>query len=150
MVALANANTPAIGAAISCFGLDAARCVIDVPSPLDELESRRVDGTDPKVAAAAAGTFKLGPGMLSSVRLWMLGGRLHVDLHADSRLYLRTRLGSYARGVELVPVDADDPYRFDLVARGISGSLVFVPGPNGSIDTIRMTDLDGPMELFRT
>jgi len=149
-VAVANANTPAIGAAVHRLGIDTASALLDLPSVEADLAARTAEGPTSALAEELAGPWQVGPGLLTSVRMLMNGGRrLQVERRRDGSLAIRTRLGTYKGGIPLVPVDADDPLRFDALTAGLRSSMAFARNADGVVDRLLVDDVDGPLELFR-
>ena len=77
------------------------------------------------------------------------GRRLRVAGNPTGGLSVHSRMGLYRHGVALVPVDADDPLRFDAVTAGLLSSMAFARNGSGVVDRLLINDVDGPLELVR-
>lgn len=87
------------------------------------------------------GTYGPLKGLNTNARVWlMLGGEVEV-LEQKGKLILRSMSGPFAKGVELFPVDPNDPLVFENVSDGKLLRLAFQRNSSGVIDRISFSNL---------
>jgi hypothetical protein len=85
----------------------------------------------------APGLYELTPGRLTNFRPATGIGRVNIEREGE-RLTLRSRWGDYKRGVELLPVDANDPLIYAVLPEdGETYYFIFTRGADGRIDGLR-------------
>jgi CubicO group peptidase (beta-lactamase class C family) len=134
VVALTN-NSSFIGAHLLAHGV--LRSLLGVPDPASELARTDV-APSPHLWPELAGHYAPAPGFLTNIRSWqMVGGEVQV-LVKNRRLVIRglSMIPVLRRGLELHPVDPDDPLLFAVEAEGLVVPIAFSRREPGCIDSV--------------
>jgi hypothetical protein len=134
VVALTN-NSSFIGAHLLAHGL--LRSLLGVSDPATELPRPDV-APSPHLWSELAGFYAPAPGFLTNVRSWqMVGGEVQV-LVKNRRLLIRalSLMPELRKGLELHPVDNDDPLLFAVEVGGIVIPVAFTREEPGCIESV--------------
>jgi CubicO group peptidase (beta-lactamase class C family) len=134
VVVLTN-NSSFIGAHLLAHSV--LRSLLGVPDPSAELPSADVLSS-PHLWSEVAGHYAPKPGFLTNLRSWqMVGGEVQV-LVKNRRLIIRglSMIPVLRKGLELRPVDPDDPLLFAVEAEGLLVPVAFARNEPGCIDSV--------------
>jgi CubicO group peptidase (beta-lactamase class C family) len=134
VVVLTN-NSSFVGAHL--LGAAVLRSLLGVPDPATELPSAGV-APDPHLWPELIGYYAPEPGFLTNIRSWqMVGGEVQV-LVKHRRLLIRalSPIPALRRGLELHPVDPDDPLLFAVESDGLVVPVAFARKEPGCIDRV--------------
>jgi CubicO group peptidase (beta-lactamase class C family) len=134
VVALTN-NSSFIGAHLLAHGV--LRSMLGAVDPSAELLKADV-APSPHLWSELAGYYAPTPGFLTNLRSWqMVGGEVEV-LVKSRRLIIRglSMLPVLRRGLELYPVDPDDPLLFAVEVEGLVVPVAFARNEPGCIDSV--------------
>ena len=132
----ANANTRMI----YHFGKAVLRDLIGL-EPLEERLPKKGVAQSPFLWKDLVGTYQPYKGLNSNTRIWMtFGGEVEIYV-AGGKLMMRSLTGAYKDGIELYPVDQDDPLAFENVTDGRLIQLAFLRNAEGFIDHLSISAL---------
>jgi hypothetical protein len=134
VVVLTN-NSSFIGAHLLAHSV--LRSLLGVPDPSAELPRADVLSS-PHLWSELAGHYAPKPGFLTNLRSWqMVGGEVQV-LVKNRRLIIRglSMIPVLRKGLELRPVDPDDPLLFAVEAEGLLVPVAFARNEPGCIDSV--------------
>ncbi len=132
----ANSNTRDI----YHFGKDVLRSLMGLPGYEKRLPKPDVAIT-PHLWKDMVGSYAPYKGFNSNARIWLTYGG-EIEIYTDgSKLKMRSLSGPYKKGIELYPVDSNDPLSFENVTNGKLMQLAFQRNAEGFIDHLSISAL---------
>ena len=118
------------------ISLDLMRRLLDLPDPVAQLPNPAVP-EHPELWGDLCGSYGPLPGPNTNFRHWnTIGAKVEV-LVDGNHLVMRSPDGLYKDGVQLHPVDANDPLIFEIALQGIAQKVVFQRNAAGYIDRLQ-------------
>ncbi len=116
---------------------DLMRRLLDIPDPATQLPNPDVP-EHPALWAAICGNYGPTPGPNTNFRQWS-GFGAEVTIFVDgNHLVMRSPDGTYKDGVQLHPVDVNDPLSFEIIVQGAVQKVLFKRNAADTIDCLQM------------
>ncbi len=116
---------------------DLMRRLLEIPDPATLLPNPDVP-EHPELWGAICGSYGPTPGPNTNFRQWTGFGAEVTILAEGNYLIMRSPEGTYKDGVQLHPVDVNDPLSFEIVVQGIVQKVLFKRNTAGAIDRLLM------------
>jgi hypothetical protein len=111
--------------------------LLDIPDPATQLPKPDVP-EHPELWGAICGNYGPTPGPNTNFRQWTGFGAEVTVLVDGNHLVMRSPDGAYKDGVQLHPVDENDPLSFEIIVQGAVQKVLFKRNLAGYIDRLQM------------